>query len=104
MHASAQIGFIATLGILAGLTACGSAPPAAGHGPEDSHMVVDGGYADDKVICRRQRVVGSNVPVRVCKTESQMRAEREALEKTIGSLRPFTGDTRQMDVNTIPQH
>jgi hypothetical protein len=94
--------FALAAGLLAALAACGSARTAPGEDELVAGNLVGG--EDDPVICRRQRVVGSNVPVRVCKTESQMDAERAALERQIGSLRPMTGDTRQMDINTFPQN
>ncbi len=91
-------------GLLAVLAGCGSTPAGQDADPTAVAGVAIDDYDEDRVICRRQRVVGSNVPVRVCKTESQMEAERAALEKQIGSLRPMTGDTRQLDVNTFPNH
>jgi len=92
------------LGLLVLLTACSTNPPAGEGHVAATDPYNDADYAEDPVICRRQRVVGSNVPVRVCKTQSQMQKERDALEREIGSLRPFTGDTRGLDANTYPNH
>ena len=61
-------------------------------------------YDEDRVICQRRHTAGSHIPVRVCMTESEMRAERDELQQTIGPLRPITGDTRNLDIQTVPNH
>ena len=50
--------------------------------------------ARDDVICRRQRTVGSHVPVRVCQTRGQMERDREAALNEVGMLRTMSGDLR----------
>lgn len=39
----------------------------------------------ERVVCRRERVLGSNRKVRVCKTVAQMEREREAARDSMGS-------------------
>ena len=56
----------------------------------------------DKLICKRQRVVGSHVPKTVCKTESQLAAEREAMDRAVGTRRPMTGYNSQRDPGSDP--
>lgn len=63
--------------------------------------MLDIDYDEDRVICKRQRVAGSHVPRMICKTESQIQAEREALERSAGPLRPMTG-TLQRDPGADP--
>jgi hypothetical protein len=48
--------------------------------------------AGDEVICRKQRPVGSHVPVLVCRTRRQMDRERDAAVDSVGILRTMTGD------------
>ncbi|MDH4073722.1 MAG: hypothetical protein OEV41_11540 [Gammaproteobacteria bacterium] len=85
------------------LAGCAGAPAEDPEGLVAENVLVED-YVDDPVVCRRQRVAGSHVPVRVCKTESQMKAERDGLQKTIGPLRPMTGDGRRLDIQTIPNN
>lgn len=91
------------LGALAIVAACRSTVPAdAGTETElVTQQVSDDDYEEDPVICRRQRVVGSHVPVRVCKTKSQMEAERRAMQRAIGPLRPMGGSTHQPDAPPV---
>ena len=46
----------------------------------------------DEVICRRQRPVGSHVPVTVCRTRGQMERDREAAMRIYGPGAPEMGD------------
>lgn len=39
---------------------------------------------DSRMVCRRERVTGSNRKVRICKTVGQMRREREAARHQLG--------------------
>lgn len=61
-------------------------------------------YQENRVVCRRQRTAGSHVPVTVCRKESQMKAERDELQEAIGPLRPIAGDSRGLDIQTLPNH
>ena len=87
---------------LVGISACASADRAPDILAAGDPVVAD--EKVDRVVCRRQREVGSHVPVTVCLPESQMEAERGELQKAIGPLRPMTGDTRDLDIQTLPNH
>ena len=89
----------------AALAGCASRGGTQGEPPElvaGDLVVEDVDY--DRVVCQRRRTAGSHIPVRVCMTESEMRAERDQLQKTIGPLRPITGDTRNLDIQTVPNN
>lgn len=45
-----------------------------------------------EVICKRQRPVGSHIPVMVCRTRAQMEMDREAAYRNFGPGAPETGD------------
>jgi hypothetical protein len=47
--------------------------------------------AEQKLICKRERSIGSNMVKRVCRTEAQVEAEREAARQGLQ-----TGDNRCM--------
>lgn len=81
------------------LVACRSTPPveAEAETAQVGLAIPNEEYVEDPVICRRQRVIGSHVPVRVCKTKSQMEADRRAAQRAIGPLRPSGGSTHQPD-------
>jgi len=93
------------------LAAIGTAACASSNRPQagDPERLVAGDpvaedYREDRVVCRRQRPVGSHLPITVCRTESQMQAERDAAQDAIGVLRPITGDTRHLDIQTLPSN
>ena len=97
---------LACLIVFAFVAGCASQTGAPG---EDEVATVAGkplveDYKEDRVICRRQRTAGSHVPVTVCKSESQMKAERGATQETIGPLRPMAGDSRGLDIQTLRNH
>lgn len=87
---------------LAFLTGCESTPPAAdaGEGLAVGQTLEEDD--EDRLICKRQRVVGSHVPRTVCKTEAQLAAEREAMERSVGTRRPMTGYNSQRDPGSDP--
>ena len=89
--------------LIALLTACGSSPPNPTDAGEElvAGQMLDIDYDEDRVICKRQRVSGSHVPRLICKTESQIAAERDALQRSVGPLRPMTG-TLQRDPGADP--
>ena len=103
MRASQYIGGGMAATFVALLTACGSTPPNPNEAGEELVVgqMLDIDYDEDRVICRRQRVFGSHVPKTICKTESQIAAEREAAQKSLGPLRPMTG-TLQRDPGADP--
>lgn len=41
------------------------------------------GAEDERIVCARERKVGSNMPQRVCRTVGQMRREREATQSQL---------------------
>lgn len=88
------------------LAGCASGDGAPGDDPAEivAGDVLVEDYDEDRIVCQRRRTAGSHIPVRVCMTESQMRAERDGLQKTIGPLRPITGDTRNLDIQTVPNN
>lgn len=45
----------------------------------------------NEVICKRQRPIGSHIPVRVCRTRAQIEADREAALRNTGPLRTMGG-------------
>jgi hypothetical protein len=58
---------------------------------------------EDQVVCRRERVTGSMIPTRVCKTKRDIRLEKEASQRSMtdmtsqsgvnrGPVNPVTGD------------
>lgn len=99
------IAAVLTVSLLGLLTACASSPEN-GESDEGSLVgqIIDAGDDDgDRMVCRRQRVIGSNVPRTVCKSEAQLKAEREAAEKALGPLRPMTGYQRQRDPGQDPR-
>lgn len=48
--------------------------------------------AEEEMVCRRERVVGSHFPVRVCRSKKQVEEDREGVLRTVGPLRPMGGD------------
>lgn len=87
------------------LAACASTSDV-GEAEQESMVgqIVDEGYDEsERMVCRRQRVIGSNVPRTVCKSEAQLKAEREAAEKAVGPLRPMTGFQGQRDHGQDPR-
>ena len=55
----------------------------------------DGNDPGDEVICKRQRINGSHIPQRVCKTRSQIEEEHEQVLESVGPLAPMAGDELQ---------
>jgi hypothetical protein len=49
----------------------------------------------DEVVCKRQKIAGSHVPQRVCKTRAQLEDEREEALESVGPLAPMAGDELQ---------
>ena len=48
--------------------------------------------ATDEVVCRRERHVGSHVPVMICRTRRQMEEDRREALEAVGPLRTMGGD------------
>lgn len=49
---------------------------------------------DERLICERVKLVGSNRPTRVCRTAAQVRADREAAEKSLEERKMCGGACR----------
>jgi hypothetical protein len=58
---------------------------------------------EDEIVCERRRVIGSQIPTRVCKTKRDIRLEEEASKRSmqdinarnsfnLGPRNPVTGD------------
>ena len=50
----------------------------------------------DDIVCRRQRPVGSYVPVNVCRKREDADADRKEAQRVMGPLRPMSGDMQRM--------
>lgn len=52
--------------------------------------------AENKVVCRREKRLGSNRTIKICRTQAQMEADREAGQDTLDDLsrRTFSGADR----------
>ena len=50
----------------------------------------------EEIVCRRQRPVGSHIPVEVCRTRAEIEAAQEAASRAVGPLRTMSGDSRRM--------
>jgi len=46
--------------------------------------------SEDRVVCRRERIVGSNRPQRTCMTRRQWQAAADATKENLRDLRPNT--------------
>lgn len=76
------------IAVLAGLSACSGNETE----PDGTIAYEEPRFDRNEVICKRQRPVGSHVPVRVCKTRAQMEMDREAAYRNYGPGAPETGD------------
>lgn len=61
----------------------GNAPVEAGAENGPAGAVAE--KPEERVICRREKTIGSNRSTRVCRTEAQIREQREAAANAIGS-------------------
>lgn len=88
--------------VAAVLTACGSSSPEPDESQEDVVLagVLDDDLVKERVICKRQRPLGTHVAVKVCKTESQIEAERKAAQDSMGMLRTISGDNSGMETGS----
>lgn len=80
-----------------------SADPAAAPPPAQNDDAADDGQApavaptdqSNRIVCRRERPVGSNRPVKTCKTAAEWKAEREDAARAVrggrGGVRPGGG-------------
>lgn len=79
--------FMMLAGLLgAGCASNGASEAAGGEGGTEQpagEQVADADDPDNKVICRREHVVGSQFPRRVCKTVRQIREEQEQAQREL---------------------
>ena len=76
------------IAVIAGLSACSSNETA----PDEAMAYEEPRFDPNEVICKRQRPVGSHVPVTVCRTRAQMEMDREAAYRNFGPDAPEMGD------------
>jgi hypothetical protein len=85
--------------MLCGLAACASSNSEVAAKLEvneaGEYVFEDENAAKDEVICKRQRVNGSHVPQRICKTKSQIEEGHAEVLDSVGPLAPMAGDELQ---------
>ncbi|MDG2376420.1 MAG: hypothetical protein P8M18_08725 [Woeseiaceae bacterium] len=73
--------------VLFALAACSANDPA----PDDGLVYNEPAIDPNQVVCQRQRVAGSHIPRRVCRTQAQIENDREAALRATGPLRTMGG-------------
>jgi len=88
------------------MSACGSTSETPESGGETVVVAdtLDKDLGGDKMICRRQRVVGSHIPIQVCKTEAQLAREREDALDSVGMLRTIGGNGMPAPATSAPKN
>ncbi len=77
--------------LLVATTSIGIAACATGENSSDN--IYENKYeARNELICRRQRTVGSHIPVQICRTRAQIEADREAAMRMVGPLSTESGN------------
>lgn len=87
------------------LTTLQATPPQASDGPTTTLPTVlveaPAAPARERVICRRERLIGSNLPQRTCKTAREWEAEsdqsRQDFERARGTSAPENIDPTRRD-------
>ncbi len=74
-----HLSMIAASMMLAGV--CAAEPDAAG-APADAARIAD----DNQLICKREYVLGSSIPKRVCLTKAQRREMQEAAQRNMKDM------------------
>lgn len=87
---------VLVLGLAAGLTAPASAFAAASSTSTPSAPAKPALDDPDRIVCVRQRVVGSNRPKKVCMTVAQREAYRDQTRRTMDESRRSTGSAGVM--------
>ena len=59
--------------------------------PDEDAVAYQEPMDPNEVICKRQRPIGSHIPVRICRTRAQIEADREAALRATGPLRTMGG-------------
>lgn len=84
--------------LAASLLACGLAL-AAPSSAEDPEAPAPAPRAEpakgEELVCKRERVVGSHIAKRTCRSRAQVEAERELSKQTMGELEKTGGPNRQ---------
>lgn len=78
-------GFWVLAGLLS-LSACSTTDSKEGD------YIVSSLSPEEEVICKRQRPVGSHIPVTICRTRAQIQADQEAAMREVGPMRTMGGD------------
>lgn len=84
--------------LLLAMTSIGMAA-CAGNENRSKEEYLAGRPPEDELICRRQRPVGSHVPVHICRTRAQVEADREAALNEVGPLRTMGGEPMKKPPN-----
>jgi hypothetical protein len=95
-HFLMHLAVIAALGAAPAFGAEPSKPP-----PEAKAKPAKESDAKEKLICTRQEVAGSLIPKRVCQTQQQLDAQREAVEDLAKERREL-GGTRTEALGMAP--
>lgn len=77
---------------VAGSAAAQTAAPADAAAPATAAVDKKAEKKKDGVVCRRERVVGSNRPVRVCTTAAQRDLDKEAARTLLDGRAPNSTD------------
>lgn len=62
---------------------------------EELNAILDQAAEDSRLVCRRERHVGSNLPVNTCATIAERRRLREGGQEMFRSIRPAEGPPNQ---------
>ena len=81
----------ALLGAVQAAPAETTPPAAAAAPPHDDNEAAD--YVREEVVCRRERVLGSNRHQRICQTRHQWSAQRDASQEAMREMEGGSGET-----------
>lgn len=59
--------------------------------PDETLVYTETVVDRDQLVCKRQKVAGSHIPRRVCRTRGQMERDREEALRATGPLRTMGG-------------
>ena len=65
------------------LVAMQALPAAAAEPPADGPAVAEAPAKADKMVCTREMPVGSQIPVRRCRTQKQVDQQRDAVQRAL---------------------
>jgi hypothetical protein len=81
--------------LAASLLACGLSLAAPISAEEPAPAPRAGPARGEELVCKRERVVGSHIPRRTCRTRAQVQAERELSKQAMGELEKTGGPNRE---------